>query len=47
MGLKQQPNESYIDYMERVSKSKIWNTEDQAVNDLTTQGAEKLINKQV
>ncbi|MCJ1767900.1 YSIRK-targeted triacylglycerol lipase [Staphylococcus epidermidis] len=44
-GLKQQPNESYIDYAERVSKSKIWNTEDQAVNDLTTQGAEK-INKQ-
>ena len=41
-GLKQQPNESYIDYAERVSKSKIWNTEDQAVNDLTTQGAEKI-----
>ncbi len=41
-GLKQQPNESYIDYAERVSKSKIWNTEDQAVNDLTTQGDEKI-----
>lgn len=41
-GLKQQPNESYIDYAERVSKSKIWNTEDQAVNDLTTQGAGKI-----
>lgn len=41
-GLKQQPNESYIDYAKRVSKSKIRNTEDQAVNDLTTQGAEKI-----
>ena len=41
-GFKQQPNESYLDYAQRVSKSKIWNTEDQAVNDLTTQGAEKI-----
>ena len=42
MGIKTTTNESYIDYAERVSKSKIWNTEDQAVNDLTTQGAEKI-----
>ncbi|PTG36014.1 lipase [Staphylococcus capitis] len=41
-GFKQKPNESYIEYAERVANSRIWDTEDQAINDLTTAGAEKL-----
>ena len=42
MGFKQQPNESYAEYAKRIANSKVWETEDQAVNDLTTAGAEKL-----
>ncbi|MGE6359054.1 YSIRK-targeted triacylglycerol lipase [Staphylococcus capitis] len=41
-GFKQKPNESYIEYANRVANSRIWDTEDQAINDLTTAGAEKL-----
>ncbi|MDS3976643.1 YSIRK domain-containing triacylglycerol lipase GehD [Staphylococcus epidermidis] len=41
-GFKQQPNESYAEYAKRIANSKVWETEDQAVNDLTTAGAEKL-----
>ena len=40
-GFKQQPNESYAEYAKRIANSKVWETEDQAVNDLTA-GAEKL-----
>ncbi|EGG68562.1 triacylglycerol lipase [Staphylococcus epidermidis VCU144] len=41
-GFKQKPNESYAEYAKRIANSKVWETEDQAVNDLTTVGAEKL-----
>ncbi|MDU4915147.1 MAG: YSIRK domain-containing triacylglycerol lipase GehD, partial [Staphylococcus epidermidis] len=33
---------SYAEYAKRIANSKVWETEDQAVNDLTTAGAEKL-----
>ena len=42
MGLQTKPNESYAEYAKRIANSKVWETEDQAVNDLTTAGAEKL-----
>ena len=46
MGIKTTTKMKVTLITRNVSKSKIWNTEDQAVNDLTTR-AEKLINKQV
>ena len=44
MGFKQLPNESYIDYIKRVSKSKIWTSDDNAAYDLTLDGSAKLNN---
>lgn len=41
-GLKQGTNESYIDYMKRVSESALWKTDDNAMYDLTSQGSEEL-----
>ncbi|PHK49604.1 YSIRK-targeted triacylglycerol lipase [Staphylococcus edaphicus] len=41
-GLKQKPDESYLDYVKRVKDSPLWDTEDNAVRDLTTFGAEDL-----
>ncbi len=43
-GFKQLPNESYIDYIKRVSKSKIWTSDDNAAYDLTLNGSAKLNN---
>ncbi len=43
-GFKQLPNESYIDYIKRVSKSKIWTSDDNAAYDLTLDGSAKLNN---
>jgi len=39
---EQQPNETYIEYVNRLKDSPIWNTEDVATRDLTTFGAEDL-----
>ena len=44
-GLKQQPNESYTEYVKRVKNSKLWTTQDNGLYDLTTQGAQELNNK--
>ncbi|MFQ3878330.1 YSIRK-type signal peptide-containing protein [Staphylococcus xylosus] len=41
-GFEQQPNETYIEYVNRLRDSPIWNTEDNAARDLTTFGAENL-----
>lgn len=41
-GLKQQPNESYIDYAKRVKNSKLWQTQDNGFYDLTREGATNL-----
>ncbi len=41
-GLKQQPNESYIDYAKRVKDSKLWHTKDNGFYDLTREGATNL-----
>ncbi|NQD99979.1 YSIRK-targeted triacylglycerol lipase, partial [Staphylococcus xylosus] len=41
-GFEQQPNETYIEYVNRLKDSPIWNTEDVATRDLTTFGAEDL-----
>ncbi|NHA41453.1 lipase [Staphylococcus schleiferi] len=41
-GLKQKPGESRIDYIKRVSNSRIWTTTDNAAYDLTLEGAAKL-----
>ncbi|SCU00036.1 lipase precursor [Staphylococcus xylosus] len=41
-GFEQQPNETYIEYVNRLRDSTIWNTEDNAARDLTTFGAEDL-----
>ncbi|MDO0993760.1 YSIRK-targeted triacylglycerol lipase [Staphylococcus borealis] len=41
-GLKQQPNESYIDYAKRVKDSKLWQTKDNGFYDLTREGATNL-----
>ncbi|WP_425319122.1 YSIRK-targeted triacylglycerol lipase [Staphylococcus lutrae] len=41
-GFKQQPGESYIDYIQRVSQSPIWHTMDQAAYDLTLEGSAHL-----
>lgn len=43
-GFKQQPNESYIDYIKRVGNSKIWTSTDNAAYDLTLDGSAKLNN---
>ncbi|MFW3591173.1 YSIRK-targeted triacylglycerol lipase [Staphylococcus caprae] len=41
-GFKQKPNETYAEYAKRIANSKVWDTEDQAITDLTSPGAEKL-----
>ena len=41
-GFKQGANESYIDYMKRVSESALWKTDDNAMYDLTSKGSEEL-----
>ncbi|MEB7756914.1 YSIRK-type signal peptide-containing protein [Staphylococcus xylosus] len=41
-GFEQQPNETYIEYVNRLRDSPIWNTKDNAARDLTTFGAEDL-----
>lgn len=41
-GFKQGENESYIDYANRVAKSNLWHTDDNAMYDLTSEGSEKL-----
>lgn len=41
-GFKQREGESLIDYGKRVAKSNLWDSEDTALYDLTTTGAEKL-----
>ncbi|WP_435303526.1 YSIRK-targeted triacylglycerol lipase [Staphylococcus agnetis] len=44
-GLKQQPNESYSDYVKRVQNSKLWKSKDNGFNDLTRDGATDLNRK--
>ncbi len=44
-GLKQQPNESYADYVKRVQNSKLWKSKDNGFNDLTRDGATDLNRK--
>ncbi|EHJ07494.1 YSIRK-targeted triacylglycerol lipase [Staphylococcus simiae] len=44
-GLKQQPNESYIDYVKRVKNSKLWKSQDNGFYDLTRDGATELNRK--
>ena len=41
-GLKQQTNESYVDYVKRVKDSKLWQTKDNGFYDLTREGATNL-----
>ncbi|UXR69466.1 MULTISPECIES: YSIRK-type signal peptide-containing protein [unclassified Staphylococcus] len=41
-GFKQREGESLVDYGKRVAKSNLWDSEDTALYDLTTTGAEKL-----
>ena len=41
-GFKQREGESLIDYGKRVAQSQLWDSEDTALYDLTTTGAEKL-----
>ena len=41
-GLKQRPNESYVDYVKRVKDSKLWQTKDNGFYDLTREGATNL-----
>ncbi|KXA41730.1 MULTISPECIES: YSIRK-targeted triacylglycerol lipase [Staphylococcus] len=41
-GFKQRENESYIEYAQRVAQSKLWDTDDNAMYDLTSEGSEKL-----
>ncbi|WP_322556191.1 YSIRK-targeted triacylglycerol lipase [Staphylococcus haemolyticus] len=41
-GLKQQPNESYVDYVKRVKDSKLWQTKDNGFYDLTREDATNL-----
>lgn len=43
--LKQQPNESYADYVKRVQNSKLWKSKDNGFNDLTRDGATDLNRK--
>ncbi|MFW3618783.1 YSIRK-targeted triacylglycerol lipase [Staphylococcus caprae] len=44
-GLKQKPNESYIDYAKRVQNSKLWKSQDNGFYDLTRDGATDLNRK--
>lgn len=44
-GFKQGENESYIEYAKRVANSAIWDTDDNAMYDLTSEGSEKLNQK--
>ena len=44
-GLKQKPNESYIQYVKRVQNSKLWKSEDSGLHDLTRDGATDLNRK--
>ena len=44
-GLKQQPNESYFDYVKRVKNSKLWKSQDNGFYDLTRDGATELNRK--
>ncbi|MEJ7494031.1 YSIRK-targeted triacylglycerol lipase [Staphylococcus pasteuri] len=44
-GLKQKPNESYIDYVKRVKNSKLWKSQDSGLYDLTRDGATDLNRK--
>ncbi|MEX3447530.1 YSIRK-targeted triacylglycerol lipase [Staphylococcus warneri] len=43
-GLKQRPDETYIDYVKRVENSSLWKTKDNGFYDLTTEGAQELNN---
>ncbi|MCU7258202.1 triacylglycerol lipase, partial [Pseudomonas aeruginosa] len=43
-GLKQRPDETYIDYVKRVENSNLWKTKDNGFYDLTTKGAQELNN---
>lgn len=44
-GLKQQPDESYLSYLSRTKTSKLWQTKDNALYDLTREGATDLNRK--
>lgn len=44
-GLKQKPNESYIDYVKRVKQSNLWKSKDNGFYDLTREGATDLNRK--
>ncbi|MBN6204156.1 YSIRK-type signal peptide-containing protein [Staphylococcus saprophyticus] len=44
-GLKQQPGESYLSYLSRAKTSKLWQTKDNALYDLTRDGATDLNRK--
>lgn len=44
-GLKQKPNESYIDYVKRVKQSNLWKSKDNGFYDLTREGATELNRK--
>ncbi|MCO6333212.1 YSIRK domain-containing triacylglycerol lipase GehC [Staphylococcus epidermidis] len=44
-GLKQKPNESYIQYVKRVQNSKLWKSTDSGLHDLTRDGATDLNRK--
>lgn len=44
-GLKQKPNESYIDYAKRVKNSNLWKSQDNGFYDLTRDGATDLNRK--
>lgn len=44
-GLKQQPDESYLSYLSRTKTSKLWQTKDNALYDLTRDGATDLNRK--
>ena len=44
-GLKQKPNESYIQYVKRVQNSKLWKSKDSGLHDLTRDGATDLNRK--
>ncbi|WP_436862654.1 YSIRK-targeted triacylglycerol lipase [Staphylococcus caeli] len=41
-GFKQRPNENYIEYTKRIKNSRLWDTTDNALTDLTAAGSEQL-----
>lgn len=41
-GFKQRPNENYIEYTQRIKNSRLWDTTDNALTDLTLAGSEQL-----